>query len=166
MAEVKVIIRNTVEGLRQIAQQGEQWKSFKSTIGQVTGALGLVSAGFVATWKVAEQGAALELSADRFDKLTASIGTTSAALMGELGAATGDMMTNAQMMASASQIISLGLADTQEGVVDLASLVSELGWDMSQVILTFANNSKMRLDALGLSVTDVEERMAELEAQG
>ena len=166
MAEVKVIIRNTVEGLRQIAQQGEQWKSFKSTIGQVTGALGLVSAGFVATWKVAEQGAALELSADRFDKLTASIGTTSAALMGELGAATGDMMTNAQMMASASQIISLGLADTQEGVVDLASLVSELGWDMSQVILTFANNSKMRLDALGLSVTDVEERMAELEDQG
>ncbi|MBK8131032.1 MAG: hypothetical protein IPK53_19670 [bacterium] len=91
----------------------------------------------------------MELSADRFDKLTASIGTTSAALMGELGAATGDMMTNAQMMASASQIISLGLADTQEGVVDLASLVSELGWDMSQVILTFANNSKMRLDAPG-----------------
>ncbi len=129
-------------------------------------AFGVVSAAGYATWKMLEQGAELELAASRFDKLTASIGTTSDAMMTDLRAATGGMISNAEAMSSASQIISLGLADNQQDVVDLASLVSQLGWDMQQVIMTFANNSKMRLDALGLSVTDVEERAKALEAQG
>ena len=166
MAEVKVVVKNSVEGQQSIQRNAEQFTKLKSTAANLTGALGLVSVGAVAAWKALGAGAELELARNRFDNLTASIGTTADAMMGELKAATGGMMSDAEMIASASQIISLGLADTQEGVVDLASLVSQLGWDMNQVIMTFANNSKMRLDALGLSVTDVEERMARLEAQG
>ena len=53
MAEVKVVVKNSVEGKRQISEQAEQWKSLKKTIGNVTGAFGLVAAGMATVWKVA-----------------------------------------------------------------------------------------------------------------
>jgi hypothetical protein len=87
-------------------------------------------------------------------------------MLGQLRQATHGMVSDAQLVQTATDIISLGLADTEAGVVDLAALITELGWDMQTVIMTFANDSKMRLDALGLSVTDVEERAARLEAAG
>lgn len=152
--------RKASEGTRYLKEQATK---HLAALGM---AFGVVSAAGFATWKMLEQGAELELAADRFDNLTESIGTTSNAMMVDLRAATDGMVSNAGAMSSASQIISLGLADNQKDVVDLASLVSQLGWDMQQVIMTFANNSKMRLDALGLSVTDVEERAKKLEAQG
>src|SRR5690606_32853406 len=83
-----------------------------------------------------------------------------------LRSATQGMISDANLMASASQIISLGLMDTEDGVVRLARVVGELGWNMNQVILTFANNSEMRLDALGLSISDVDERTKKFVASG
>lgn len=133
---------------------------------EFTAAAALVGAGIKKTYDAAKEGAQLELASQRFDNLTASIGSTSDAMLTKLSAGTAGMMSNADMIASASQIISLGLADNEDDVVSLATLVSQLGWDMNQVIMTFANNSKMRLDALGLSVTDVEQRAAALERQG
>jgi uncharacterized protein YbdZ (MbtH family) len=50
--------------------------------------------------------------------------------------------------------------------VRLATVVGTLGWDMQQVILTFANLSTMRLDALGLSVEEVKNKQKELMEQG
>lgn len=113
-----------------------------------------------------KEGAELNLAADRFDNLTASIGTTSASMLTDLRAATKGMQSDAELIAGATDIISLGLADTQEGTVRLATAVSTLGLDMQQVILTFANNSKARLDALGLSIEDVDAKTRELEANG
>ena len=51
-------------------------------------------------------------------------------------------------------------------MVDLATVVSTLGLDMQQVIMTFPNDSIMRLDALGLSVQTVQARAKELKAEG
>ena len=87
-------------------------------------------------------------------------------MLGKLREATGGMMSDAALMESAAGIMSLGLAKTEDGVVRLATVVGELGWDMQQVILTMANNSKMRLDALGLSVEDVTERAKKLQDAG
>ncbi len=112
------------------------------------------------------EGAALDAARTKFENLSASIGTTSDAMLGDLRTATKGMVSDAELMASASQIISLGLSDTQDGVTRLATVISGLGLDMQQVILTFANNSTARLDALGLSITDVKTKAAELEAQG
>jgi hypothetical protein len=76
------------------------------------------------------------------------------------------MISDAELMASASGIVSLRLADNEEQVVRLSTVVGTLGWDMQQVILTFANLSTMRLDALGLSVDEVKAKQKELEEQG
>ena len=134
---------------------------------------GVAVAGFTAlagaakiAWGVLEEGAALARSRDQFERLTASIGSTADVMLGKLKDATGGMVSDAELIAGAGQIMSLGLADTEDGVVRLATLTAKLGWDMQQVILTFANNSKMRLDALGLSVTDVDAKMKALQATG
>jgi len=87
-------------------------------------------------------------------------------MLGKLREATKGMISDAELMASASGIVSLKLADNEEQVVRLATVVGTLGWDMQQVILTFANLSTMRLDALGLSVDEVKAKQKELEEQG
>lgn len=117
-------------------------------------------------WDFTKQGADLIRVQGQFENLAASIGSNAERMQAALEAASGGMVSNAELTAGAAQIISLGLADTEEGVVRLSTVVNKLGWDMSQVVLTFANNSKMRLDALGLSVTDVESRMEALKAAG
>ena len=129
---------------------------------------GLTAAGLIAKqfYGIIGEGAALNRSAQMFDNLTVSIGSTADVMLGKLRTATSGMVSDAQLIAGAGQIISLGLADTEDGVVRLATLVSKLGWDMQQVIMTFANNSVMRLDALGLSVEDVTSKAKALEAQG
>ena len=112
------------------------------------------------------EGTQLSLAQDKFDALSKSIGTTADALLGDLKTATRGTISDAQLMASATSIMSLGLADTSEETVRLASLVGKLGWDMNQVTLTLANQSTMRLDSLGLSVSDVTDRVDALKAAG
>jgi hypothetical protein len=133
---------------------------------QVAAGAAAMAVVFKKAFDFAEEGAQLELLEDRFGRLAASIGSNGEQILSALDEATGGMMTTAEQISAASQIISLGLATNEGDVVRLATLVSELGWDMSQVILTFANDSKMRLDSLGLSVTDVEERTRKFIAAG
>ena len=136
------------------------------TLGTATAAIAGVGLAAKATWSIMKEGAALDLTARRFDNLTASINTTSDALMDQLRGATSGMISDMALMQSASQIISLKLADTSDQVVRLSAVSGQLGWDMQQVILTFANMSTMRLDALGLSVEEVTSKAKELEAAG
>ena len=44
--------------------------------------------------------------------------------------------------------------------------MGQLGWDMQVLTLTLANDSKMRLDSLGLSVSDIDARVEALTASG
>lgn len=169
MANANVNITVTANSQQAQANLG----SFSNKFTEIYSQMMLVKQGaeivggvFKTAFDLAKQGAQVELLRSRLENLTASIGVTSEALMGDLRAATRGLVSDAELMQNAADIISLGLADTGQGVVDLAKLISALGWDMQTVILTFANNSKMRLDALGLSVTDVEGRMAALETQG
>jgi hypothetical protein len=151
---------------KSVKNNSNRWTELSSKISVAQQAFSTVAGAAKQAYQFVGEGAQLELARSQFDNLAASIGTTSDALLNDLGRATGGMMSNADQIASASQIISLGLADTQEGTVRLAKSVSTLGLDMQQVILTFANNSKARLDALGLSVEDVTQKAAALEAQG
>jgi hypothetical protein len=128
----------------------------------------VVAAGLAAKqlYGTLREGAVLQTTEQRFDKLAASIGTTADTMLGKLRDATKGMMSDMDLMSSASQIMSLRLADNEGQVVRLATVVGTLGWDMQQVILTFANMSTMRLDALGLSVSEVKDKAKELEAAG
>lgn len=147
-------------------QSGVSMRSLATGIGAVTAVAGTAYLAAKELYDQIGRGAELELAESRLEGLAGSIGTTADALLGKFAQATGNMLSNAEMVASASQIISTGLADNEKDVVRLATVVSELGLDMGQVILTFANNSKMRLDSLGLSVTDVDARTKELVATG
>ena len=167
MAErIRIVIDADDNASRELKKSQSSLKSLQKT----ALAVGAAVAGFAVTarqaFKAVEQAAELELARERFDNLATSIGSTGDALLGKFSRATGGMLSDAEMIASASQIISTGLADNEQDVIRLATVVSELGLDMQQVILTFANNSKMRLDSLGLSVSDVDARTQELVATG
>lgn len=129
-----------------------------TVVGQVGAAVGVFSAVFKQAFDLAAEGAQILLVEERLARLSVTIGTTSDSLMEKLRPAIGGMASDAEVAAQAGQLIELGLAKTEDDVVRLSTVVTKLGLDMSQVILTFANDSTMRLDALGLSVEDVTAR--------
>ncbi len=149
-----------------LSSAGAAWSKLATGLGVASVAFYAVARAAGAAWGMLKEGAALQTTQLRFDKLSASIGSTADALLGKLRDATMGMTADAELMASASQIISLRLAENEDQVVRLATVAGRLNWDMQQVILTFSNLSTMRLDALGLSVDEVREKQKELEAQG
>lgn len=142
------------------------WQKYTFAIGAAVGVMAGAVGAAKALGAALNEGAQLELAQSRFENLAASIGTTADALTTNMGRATQGMMSQASMVSAASDIISLGLADSGDEVVRLSNLVGQLGWDMQVLTLTMANDSMLRLDALGLSMTDVKNRMEELKAAG
>ena len=135
-------------------------------VGGVGIALGTVARAAEMAFSAIKEGAALDLARSRFDNLTASIGTTADSLLGKLREATGGMISDAELIASATDMMNLGFAKTEDQAVRLTAVAGQLGWNMQQLTLTLANQSTMRLDALGLSVEDVTGRFKELKAAG
>lgn len=142
------------------------WTEFKSQIDVISGALGKVGNVAGGVYSALGEGAELIAARDRFDNLAASINTTGDALLGKLREATSGMMTDAQLIASGTDLMSLGLAKTEESAVRLATVIGKLGWDMQVLTLTLANNSMARLDSLGLSMEDVKARAEALRDAG
>jgi len=142
------------------------WKKYTFAMGAVAGAFVGLTVAAQRGYATLRAGAELQTTTERFGKLAASIGTTADTMLGKLREATKGMISDAELMASASGIVSLRLAENEDQVVRLATVVGTLGWDMQQVILTFANLSTMRLDALGLSVEEVKTKQHELMKQG
>lgn len=117
-------------------------------------------------YDVAREGAMLELTAMKFDRLSESIGTTADALLGDLQTATRGMYSDMDLMASATDMVGLGLAKTHDEAVRLSAVSAGLNMDMNQLVLTLTNMTTMRFDALGVSVDGFKEKVAALEAQG
>lgn len=142
------------------------FKRFATAAAGVGAALGTAAIAAKQAYDALKEGAALNTAANQFDILTGKVNTTADALLGRMREASQGFATDAELIASGNQIISLGLAKTEDDVANLAAVIGGLGLDMQQVILTFANNSKARLDSLGLSVEGVNERIRELEKRG
>ncbi len=117
-------------------------------------------------YEVAKEGAELEFAATKFDRLAESVGTTADLLLYDLREATQGMFSDAELMASASDMMALGLAKTHDEAVRLAAVAGGLNMNMNQLVLTLTNQTTMRFDALGVSVDGFKEKVAELEAQG
>lgn len=149
-----------------IAAAGNAWRGMAVGLGVAGAAYFAVSQAAERAYATLRAGAELQTTTERFGKLAAQINSTGDALLGKLREATKGMISDAELMASASGIVSLRLAENEDQVVRLATVVGTLGWDMQQVILTFVNLSTMRLDALGLSVDEVKAKQKELMAQG
>lgn len=168
--EILIRTKKQGDGIEQagkgVENLGKRLNSTLDTVNKSVVAVAAAGATFKQAFDLAKEGAQLQFAQERFDKLSVSIGTTADALQNELRAATSGLVADSELITSATDIMSLGLAKDEEGVVRLAAVIGKLGLDMQQVILTFANNSTARLDALGLSVETVTAKAAELEAQG
>lgn len=177
---VKILVDIAVKGGEKLKGVSSDINALDKTAKTATGGIGGLAKGvavasgalFAASlaakqlYGALRQGAQLQTTSQRFDKLSASIGTTADTMIGKLRSATQGMISDMELMSSASQIMSLKLADNEDQVIRLATVAGTLNWDMQQVILTFANMSTMRLDALGLSVEEVKNKAAELEKAG
>jgi hypothetical protein len=132
----------------------------------VTGAVVAVSAAMKEVYETAREGAELDYARDKFDALTDSIGTTSHALLVDLRDATSGLVSDAELVESAGQMMALGLAKTHDEAVRLATVAGELGMNMNQLVLTLTNQTTMRFDALGVSVAGFDEKVKALEESG
>ena len=119
-----------------------------------------------AAWDALGGGAAQLRQEDMFGSLAESIGTTADALEDRLGTATKGLVDDAALIKGASDLISLGLADNEDKAVRLSAVMGALNWDMQVLTLTLANNSMMRLDALGLAMEDIKTRSEALKEAG
>jgi hypothetical protein len=114
----------------------------------------------------AREGAALDFTTVKFERLSQSIGTTSQFLLNDLRAATKGTYSDMQLMASATDLVALGLTKDHDETVRLASVSAGLNMDMNQLVLTLTNMTTMRFDALGVQVDGFDEKVKQLEATG
>jgi len=167
-------VKKDIEGVGKSGKEAEGGvKDFGSSLSGVMGTAALVTGAIVAVgaaikevYETAKEGAALEYAADKFDRLSTSVGTTSDALLGDLKAATGGMISDAELIASSSDMMALGLAKSHDEVVRLATVAGGLNMNMNQLVLTLTNQTTMRFDALGVSVDGFDEKVKNLEASG
>ena len=132
----------------------------------VTGAVVAVSAAMKEVYETAREGAELDYARDKFDALAESIGSTSTALLVDLRDATSGIVSDAELIEGAGQMMALGLAKTHDEVVRLATVAGELDMNMNQLVLTLTNQTTMRFDTLGVSVAGFDEKLQALKDTG
>ena len=142
------------------------FKSFMVTAGMVAAGVGTAVVALKKFYDVAKQGAELEYTADKFDRLADSIGTTAVILLGELRTATRGTRSDMELMASATDFVALGFAKTKDEAVRLATVAGALNMNMNQLVLTLANQTTMRFDQLGVAVEGFDARLQALKATG
>jgi hypothetical protein len=145
---------------------GDKLKSMMGTAAAAAGALAAVGLAVKEVYDGIKEGAELEYAASRFDRLAEAAGTTADVLLGELKEATSGMISDSELMSSASDLMALGLADTSEEVIRLTTVAGALGMNMNQLVLTLTNQTTMRFDALGVSVAGFDEKVKALTDSG
>lgn len=119
-----------------------------------------------AVYDFTKEGAQLDFMKDKFSALSESIGDTSVLLLGDLRQATSGLMSDAELMESATTMMTLGLANTREEAIRLTAVSSQLGMDMNQLVLTLTNETTMRFDQLGIKVDGFKEKVKSFEDAG
>ena len=187
MADVEIKIKTKDQASKEIAKvekalAGFQTrtqstaKPFKDLIGSVSnfavmagatiGPVVALGAALKRAFDLGKEGAALEFARDKFDRLAVAVGTTSSVLMDDLRRATRGLVSDTQLMVSATDFMALGLAKTRDEVVRLAKVAGGLGMNMNQLVLTLTNQTTMRFDALGVSVDGFDKKVDALKKSG
>ncbi len=132
----------------------------------VTAAITALAVAAKKTYATIREGAELQVTQKRFDRLATAIGTTSKALSDDLGAAVRGLKSDIETTALATDLMVLGLAKSHDEAVRLTSVAAQLGFNMNQLVLTLTNQTTMRFDALGISIDGFAEKVDRLEAAG
>jgi len=168
-AQIKSV-QNTKQLGAQTKQATEQasagWATLVTGVNQAIGVLQTVVQVGKAVYDFTKQGAQLEFMAGKFERLALAAGSTADVLLNDLRKATQGTRSDMELMASAGDFMSLGLAKTSEEVVRLTTVAGALNMDMNQLVLTLANQTTQRFDQLGVSVDGFEEKVKSLKAAG
>lgn len=144
----------------------KSWTEFKSQVDVITGAFGTVKDAASGVYDALAEGAALSDARGDFADLSAEINTTADALENRLRQATGGLITDAQLIGDASNLMALNLGLTEDEIVAFSGAAAELDWNMEALADTLNTGATRGLKEMGLSISDVKGRMAELEEQG
>lgn len=144
----------------------DNWKSLVTTAGLVAGGAVAVYGALKKVYDLGKEGASLEYAAGKFDRLAVSAGTTSDVLLRDLRVAVKGTRSDMELMASAGDFMSLGLAKTSDEVVRLTKVAGALNMDMNQLVLTLANKTTMRFDQLGVSIDGFDTKVKKLTESG
>ena len=164
--ELKGVGKAGDESSKKTKSFGQQLNGMKMQALAVAGTVAAVGIAMKKAFDLGKEGAQLEFTKQKFDNLTKSIGTVSDALMKDLRVATSGLVSDSELMGSATDFMSLGLANTHDEVVRLTSVAGKLGMDMNQLTLTLMNETTMRFDSIGVSVDGFDERLKGLKDTG
>jgi len=168
--EITIRTKKQGDGVEQAGKEvenfGKRLNSTLDTINKSVVAVAAAGATFGKAFDLAKEGASLEFTEQRFSRLAAAAGTTAAALEGDLKRATSGLVSDSQLVASATDFMALGLAKTHDETVRLTRVAGALDADMNQLVLTLTNQTTARFDALGVSVDGFDDKVNDLIATG
>ena len=140
----------------------------KSAIANITMTAGALAGAFFTMKKVfdfGKEGAQIVFLQQRFSRLASTIGANTG-LLDSLRESTRGLYSDQQLMASATDLMGLGLAKNSDELTRLMKVSSGLNMNMNQLVLTLTNMTTMRFDALGVSVDGFKEKVAQLKDAG
>lgn len=158
--------RRALDDIEQKARGGLGLLNLQAGISLVGQGLSALQGIATTTFSALSEGAALSDARGDFADLSTEINTTADALEGRLRQATGGLITDAQLISDASNLMALNLGLTEDELVDFAGVAAELDWNMEALADTLNTGATRGLKEMGLSISDVKGRMAELEEQG
>lgn len=158
--------RRAFDDIEQKARGGLGLLNLEAGISLVGQAMGTLQGVATTTFAALSEGAALADARGDFADLSTEINTTADALEGRLRQATGGLITDAQLISDASNLMALNLGLTEDEIVDFSGVAAELDWNMEALADTLNTGATRGLKEMGLSIADVKARMAELEGQG
>lgn len=171
MPEISILVKAKDQASKALKGVGKSVGGLTEKLGGmgIIGPAAIAGVG-LAVGKLAWDAMELEPTRITFDNLTESIGSTADAMLEELRPATLGVVSDADLMASANKLISMGLAESAEEAAKLSKMAVTLGTAMGkkatpameEFALMLANQSIPRLDTFGISAGKVRTRINEL----
>lgn len=154
------------EGGKSVGGLLDQFRNLKMGAVPYLAALGVAVGAFKKTIEFSREGAELEFTGEKFERLAETVGSTKDAMLRDLREVSKGTISDFELMASATDFMALGLAKSHDEVVRLTNVASALGMNMNQLVLTLTNQTTMRFDAIGVSVDGFKEKVKALEDAG
>lgn len=138
------------------------WRNFQM-VGAAAVGVGLA---LKKTYDFAKEGAGIVFLEQKFNRLSKAAGSTGKVFLEQLRGATKGTVSDFKLLQQGSDLLQLGLAKDTKEAVRLSNVMTALGMDTGELTLALANQSKRRLDQLGLSLRRFNEIEKELKKKG
>ncbi|MFZ5589626.1 MAG: hypothetical protein ACOY4M_08335 [Pseudomonadota bacterium] len=144
----------------------ERFAGVGMAMAKIAGAGAIVGLAGKQIYNFAREGARIEFVEQKFNRLAQAAGSTGEVFLQQLKTATRGTVSDFGLLEQGSNLLQLGLARNTEEAVRLSKVMTALGMDTGELTLALANQSKRRLDQLGLSLTKFNEIEARLKKSG